>query len=478
MKPCFDLSSKSPIFVSFAATAFFFSTVGAQYAIGTGEAADLYQQHCMVCHGGELEGGLGSSLVDGKWIYGGSHLEIAQTIKGGLPDAGMEGFGSTLSAEQIRSLVIYVQEVAQMAALESLEEELRPASGVYQTEHHRFRLEALTEIEGVPWSLAFLPDGSMYVTERGGELYHFEAGVLNPVSGLPRVRARGQGGLMEVALHPNYSENGWVYLGYSHANHSGDGMTRVIRGKITDQRWGSEEVIYSAPKGSYISTTRHFGTRFVFKDGYLFFAIGDRGEKQDAQDLSKPNGKMHRVYDDGRVPEDNPFLGVEDALPTIWTYGHRNPQGMDLDPRTGELWSTEHGPRGGDETNLIKRGLNYGWPVITYGMNYNGTPITDKTEQAGMEQPAHFWTPSIAVCGIDFYEGDGFPAWKHDLLVSGMASQQLHRLVIEGSEVVSDEIILKNAGVIRDVESGPDGFIYLLLITDGQGRVCRLVPVD
>ncbi|MGE9292617.1 MAG: PQQ-dependent sugar dehydrogenase, partial [Puniceicoccales bacterium] len=221
----------------------------------------------------------------------------------------------------------------------------------------------------------------------------------------------------------------------------------------------------------------HFGTRFVFKDGYLFFSMGDRGKQNMAQDVTRPNGKIHRIHDDGRIPEDNPFVDKPDAWPTIWTYGNRNPQGLDAHPITGALWETEHGPRGGDEVNLIRKGINYGWPVITYGMNYSGTPITDKTHAPGMEQPKHYWVPSIAVCGIDFYEGELFPNWKNNLFAGGLASNELHRIVInDDNEVVKDEIVLKGLGRIRDVASAPDGSLMLLL--NGPDKIVKLVPVE
>ena len=197
-----------------------------------------------------------------------------------------------------------------------------------------------------------------------------------------------------------------------------------------------------------------------------------------AQDITRPNGKIHRIHDDGRIPKDNPFVGKPGAYGSIWSYGHRNPQGLALHPTTGELWETEHGPRGGDETNMVRRGLNFGWPVISYGMNYNGTPLTDITAKEGMEQPMHYWVPSIATCGIDFYQGKRFPQWKNNLFVSGMASQELHRLVIENGKVVSDEIVMKNQGRVRDVANGPDGYLYVSLTSGnpGKGSIYRLVP--
>jgi glucose/arabinose dehydrogenase len=285
--------------------------------------------------------------------------------------------------------------------------------------------------------------------------------------------------MMEVALHPDYKNNGWIYLAFSASGQKGNGgelsgMTKIVRGRIIDNIWMDEQEIFEAPESSFLSTGLHFGTRIVFKDGYLFFPIGDRGRKDDAQNLMLPNGKVHRIHDDGRIPKDNPFVDSKGAFPSIWTYGNRNAQGLDLHPLTGEIWEAEHGPRGGDEINLIERGKNYGWPMVTYGMNYNGTPITEKTEMEGVEPPKLHWTPSIAVCGIDFYEGDVFPEWKYDLFAGGLASQELHRLRIEAGEVVNSSIILKDAGRIRDVASGPDGTLYLVL--NGPDRIVRLVP--
>jgi glucose/arabinose dehydrogenase len=218
----------------------------------------------------------------------------------------------------------------------------------------------------------------------------------------------------------------------------------------------------------------HFGCRLVFDKGYLFFSIGERGHMQDAQDITRPNGKVHRIFDDGRIPPDNPFFSQKNAFPTIWSYGNRNAQGLDRHPDTGDLWETEHGPRGGDELNLIQKGRNYGWPVITYGMNYDGTPITGITHRQGMEQPVIHWTPSIAVCGIDFYEGDKFPKWKHNLFVTALAQEELRRVVISERKVTEQEVVFKNIGRVRDVASGPDGFLYVIL--NKPDKIIRLEP--
>jgi glucose/arabinose dehydrogenase len=279
---------------------------------------------------------------------------------------------------------------------------------------------------------------------------------------------------MDVAVHPDYPENGWIYLSFSDPGPNGTAMTKVVRGRLREGALVDQQTLFEAPRSLYRRGGVHFGSRFVFDGkGHVFFSIGERGHQQDAQDLSRPNGKVHRIHEDGRVPEDNPFAKRAGAMPTIWSYGHRNPQGLARHPVTGALYDAEHGPRGGDELNLVLPGRNYGWPVITYGMNYDGSPITALTAKEGMEQPIVHWTPSIAVCAIDFYAGDRFPRWKGDLLVSSLAAEELRRVVIDGSKVTKQEVLFKGIGRVRDVVSGPDGLVYLALEPD---RVARLVP--
>ena len=242
-------------------------------------------------------------------------------------------------------------------------------------------------------------------------------------------------------------------------------------------QWVDHEMLYKAPENLYSRGGRHYGSRIVFDDeGYVYFAIGDRGQRDKGpQSLSLPNGKIHRLHDDGQVPEDNPFVDVEGAVPSIWSYGHRNPQGMAYHPETGSLWAVEHGPRGGDELNHIRKGLNFGWPVISYGINYSGTRFTDITEKEGMEQPAHQWTPSIATCGMDFYTGNAFPKWRNSAFVASLKFGRIHRVLLDGLVVESEEIFLETGGRPRDILTGPDGFLYIA-IEDGPGRIIRLVP--
>lgn len=462
------------------------TTAFAQNRIGSGKVSELFNNYCATCHGENLRGGQGSSLIDDIWTYGGSESDIARIIAEGIPETEMIPWKHSLSEQQIRSLVIYIKEQGQIAARAALPEDaFKPKDGVFNSEKHNFTIEKVGQGDGILWSIEFLPDGTKLVTQRDGVLWSFKDGERTAIKGTPDVWQHGQGGLLEVQKHPNYAHNGWIYLGYSENVGGKDagkeaGMTAVVRGRIQDGTWVDQEEIYRSPKNLHSSARSHYGVRFVFQDGYLYFGIGDRGRQNQAQDLSRPNGKIHRLHDDGRIPSDNPFIDTPDALPTIWSYGHRNPQGLDAHPETGDIWEVEHGPRGGDETNLIERGLNYGWPVITHGMNYNGTPITEFTEKDGMEQPKHYWLPSIAICGMDFYEGDKFPAWKNNLFVSGMASQELHRLTIENGEVVSDEIVFKNQGRIRDVYSAPDGYLYVLLTEQSPriGAIYRLKPAN
>ena len=455
----------------------------AQNRTGEGDIKELYDSNCAGCHGDDLAGGSGSSLIDDDWLYGSSDEAIAASIRNGIPDMGMPPWEGMLDEKQIRAMVIFIREMKTKSLQEALQKSLD--GDVVSAAGHHYMLEELGAGEGLLWSIDFMPDGAMLVTQRDGILWRFKDGERLQINGIPEVWQRGQGGLMEVALHPDYAENGWIYLSYSQNTGAKEddkdaGMTTVVRGKIIDDQWQEQQVLFTVDGKHHTSSGAHYGSRFVFHDGYLFFGIGDRGRMNRAQELNRPNGKIYRIHDDGRVPEDNPFVDVNGALPEIWSYGHRNPQGMDKHPLTGQLWESEHGPRGGDEINLVEKGKNYGWPEITYGMNYNGTPITDETHREGMEQPKLYWVPSIAVAGIDFYEGAAFPNWTGKLLAGGMASEELHLLTIEDDAVTSDEVILKGRGRVRDVASGPDGHIYLLL-NDGsprKGKIVRMIPAD
>lgn len=347
------------------------------------------------------------------------------------------------------------------------------------SEKHAFRVVTLLPGLENPWSVAFLPDGRMLVTERAGRLRWVGPDFRlapQPIEGLPEIVERGQGGLFDVVLHPQYAQNGWIYWAYNAPGPGGWG-TALARGKLQGQRMTEVQVLFSMqPK---TRSSQHFGGRIVFdKAGMLYLTLGDRGDKDRAQKLDDHAGSVIRLHDDGRVPADNPFTQRAGALPEKWTLGNRNMQGAALHPQTGELWTHEHGPQGGDEVNVMRSGLNYGWPVITYGVNYGlGTRIGEGQSKPGMVQPLHVWVPSIAPSGMAFVSGSQFPQWQGDLLVGALRGQMLVRLVLDGEKVLREERLLQGrVGRIRDVRMGPDGLVYLL--SDGpDGALMRLEPV-
>ena len=355
---------------------------------------------------------------------------------------------------------------------------LAATAQVFSSELQQFRAVTLTENLEHPWGLAFLPDGRMLVSERPGRLRLVGAdGRLDPqpVSGLPAIAAVGQGGLLDVTLHPDYARNGWLYLSYTGEGSGGYG-TEVLRAKLDGHALSDVQVIFRMQPKS--TTSHHFGSRLVFdRQGYLYITLGDRGEMERAQRLDDHAGSVIRLHDDGRVPADNPFVGKPGAKPEKFTLGNRNMQGAALHPQTGEIWAHEHGPQGGDEINIIRAGVNYGWPVITYGRNYvTGTKIGEGTAKPGMAQPLLYWTPSIAPSGMAFYTGERFPGWRGNLFVGALAGQMLVRLQLDGERIVHQERLLEGAlGRIRDVRQGPDGLLYLL-IDSAQGRIVRLEP--
>ena len=341
----------------------------------------------------------------------------------------------------------------------------------------KIRINVLTDKLNAPWSMAFLPDGRILVTEKSGQLRMIENGKLLPqaIAGAPKVVDSGQGGLLDVALHPQYAQNGWLYLSYSARGTDGVG-TEVMRAKLQGMSLTASEIVFSqTPK---ISGGNHFGSRIVFDDkGHVYLTLGDRGDMPRAQKLDDHAGSVIRLHDDGRVPRDNPFVGRAGAKPEKFTLGNRNMQGAAMHPQTGELWTHEHGPQGGDEINIMRAGRNYGWPVITYGVNYGfGTKIGEGSAKPGMEQPLHVWVPSIAPSGMAFYTGDKFPNWKGNLLVGALRDEMLVRLELNGEKVVREERMLKDQiGRIRDVRVGPDGLVYLLT-DERDGVVVRLEP--
>lgn len=509
------------------------------FAIGSGGVAGLWSANCLRCHGDRGQGGGAGtrSLLDDEWLEPadaagedrgafaqnkkdaaalgapvppGSHRALFNSVKFGHPESGMVGFGATLNDAEIWALVAYIHE---LRAIDARKRGAGPkeSGGVYESKRHRYKVETVIDSGlSVPWSVDFVPvmrageaaaggakadaalAGAMLVTERAGKLRAFKGGVLGePIAGTPAVRNRGQGGLMDVAVHPDYAKNGWIYLAYSERldqDGRNTGNTKIVRGRIRGGAWVDQETIFAAKPEHYQRTDLHFGCRIVFDRPddasgrrHIFWSQGERFVMDMAQDLSRPNGKIFRLWDDGTVPDDNPFIGTKDAYPAIWSYGHRNPQGLCLD-LNGNLWDTEHGPRGGDELNRIERGRNYGWPRVTFGIDYSGAPfrvpwpdVAGITDDIAM--PAYVWMPSIGACGLDCARGEAFPEWKGDLFAGGLSGTNVDRIRVDpGGRVLEREELVYNQGRVRDVVCGPlpDGFIYVVL--NDPDKIVRLTP--
>lgn len=349
------------------------------------------------------------------------------------------------------------------------------ATAVEAQQFPSYTTEVVTDAIEMPWGMAWLPNGDMLVTDRNGELYRVANGqVSDPIAGVPEVHVNGQGGLLDIEAHPDYANNGWLYLTFSDPEGNGEGSnTSVMRAKLNGNSLTDQEVIYRAMENS--TRGQHYGGRMVFdEDGYLYFSIGDRGDHfNNVQNLSRDGGKIYRIMDDGSIPEDNPFVHLPDAIPAVWSYGHRNPQGIALNPATGEIWNSEHGPRGGDEINIARAANNYGWPYVGYGINYNGEPLAEDSHGAGMEQPIWYWNPSIAIAGIEFVNSDRYPELSNNLLVGALAGTRLVLLEVWDDRVIRSTDILTGLGRVREVEQGPDGYVYLAI--EGGG-IHRLLP--
>lgn len=459
----------------------------------------IAEQVCAGCHGAGLTGGRGPSLVDPALLARMSDADLRRTIHDGSKGGEMPGFASMLTDDEIAQLPAYLrlQSGRKQPARPFVAD---PDGQVVRSEKESFRIEVIARGLEVPWGLAFLPDGRLLVTERRGALRIIDRNghlLPDPVAATPTPWVRQDSGMLDVAVSPNPRLKDWVYLAYTDvmAGYSGriDGpdsppsMTVLIRGRIDrHNRWVDTQELFRAPASLYTSSGAHYGTRFLFDGkGHVFFSIGDRGDMRNAQRLDTPLGKIHRINEDGSVPADNPFVGRAGAVPTIWSFGHRNPEGLAFDPRTGLLWESEHGPAGGDEINIIERGHNYGWGVVSMGLQ----PGITRTAAPGMEPPIAYYTPSIAPSGIAFYTGSRFPGWKNSLFVAGLAGQQLRRFEIDGRRIVHQEVVFSKFGRVRAVAQGPDQLLYvllqsptgggtgLLLSDPSPGMVVRLVPL-
>ena len=343
-----------------------------------------------------------------------------------------------------------------------------------QDEVKNYSLETVVEGIAIPWGMAWLPDGSMLITEKSGILYHFKNGTKTEVKNVPAVYNRGQGGLLDIVLHPDYEKNGWIYMTYASTEGEGEGgNTKLIRAKLQNESLTQIESLYKC--GPNTTKGQHFGSRIVFdNDGYLYFSAGERGAHfVNPQDITRDNGKIYRLNDDGSIPKDNPFVGKNGAKEAIYSYGHRNPQGLVKNPTTGAIWEHEHGPKGGDEINIIKKGANYGWPVVTYGIDYDDTTISKIQEKPGIENPIYYWIPSIAPSGMTFVTSDKYPDWKGNLLIGSLKFQYLELVKVNGNSITARQKIATDIGRVRSVSQGPDGFIYLGV--EGKGIV-KIIP--
>ena len=435
-------------------------------------AADNYLKYCAGCHGSKLE-----KFAEKAWMDEEGTSSAFSSIKFGIETIGMPAFQKTFSDPEIEALAAYVKKgIPEDRSL------LKPAvtpGGVVESEVQKFVVDTVVSGLNVPWGLAFLPNGDMLISERSGSLLIFSKGKLSPpVEGLPPMMAVGQGGLLDICLHPDYDKNGWIYFSYSALNTQSKkpiGNTAIMRARLKGNALYDQQVIYKGTPET--DRNYHFGCKIAFDgQGHIFFGNGDRGQHFDfPQKLDNSNGKIHRLNDDGTIPADNPFIRTPGAIGSIYSYGHRNPQGTCIHPVTGDLWISEHGPRGGDELNIIKPGLNYGWPVISYGINYDGTILTNEIEKEGMEQPVFYWIPSIGPCGMTFVTGDQYKNWKYNLLLGSLPLKHLERVVIKNNSVLHREELLGGIGRVRNVVMGPDGYIYLSIET--PGKILKLMPV-
>lgn len=449
----------------------------------------LYTEHCANCHGAGGEGGGGGTrtLLTRAKFEPSLDKPFFDAIRNGVPNGAMPAYKDSLTDEQIWGLVVRIREF-QGRAIRTEFGSPKAENGIYKSQRHNFRVETVVE-EGkglrTPWGIDWLPDGRMLVTNRPGQVSLVEGAKVTDIAGIPATCESGQGGMMDVAVHPDYKTNRWIYLAFTDAPAGREGtMTKIVRGRLKfdgeTPSWTEQQTVFEAGAEFYSRANFHYGSRIVFDGkGHIFFAVGERGTNMVAQELANPYGKIYRVNDDGTAPEDNPFVSQAPAdkpyLKGIWSMGHRNPQGLAMNAK-GELWDTEHGPRGGDEVNRVEKGANYGWPLVAWSINYNDAPMWTPWPKDGkvIKQPTSRWLPSVGACGLDVARGSAFPNWKGDLLAGGLVGQNLDRIRTDGDKLVEREELLHGMGRIREVAVGPDGNIYVAL--NQPDKIVRLVP--
>jgi aldose sugar dehydrogenase len=441
----------------------------------TGDSVEInFKNFCSGCHGEKME-----AFVDRKWKYGSNRNDLFKSIKHGYPDNGMPAYDSAFNDQEIFALADYILTGIKNRERYDFDNSIKKEN-LFISENQNVKLDTIFSGIESCWSFAFLPGNEMLVTEKAGRLLLVKKDrTTQVITGTPPVSAEGQGGMLDVILHPEYKKNKTIYLSYSAIKKEGNlslSTTAIMKATLDNGKLTNQQIIFEALPWS--KTKHHYGSRMLFaKDGLLYFTVGERGnEKENPQSLNNGLGKVHRIKDDGTIPADNPFVNTPGATASIYTYGNRNPQGLAADPSTGLVWSHEHGPRGGDEINIIGAGKNFGWPAITYGINYNGKIMSDKTAMPGMEQPLLYWIPSIAPSGMAFVQGNRYKGWKGNLLAGSLRFKYLNRCVIENGKIVKEELLLKNIGRLRDVRMGPDGFIYVAV--ENPGYIFKLIPVE
>jgi len=435
--------------------------------------AENYATYCAGCHGEKMD-----AFTDRQWKHGNKLADLMKAIKNGYPDEGMPSFAKTFTDAEIKELSQYI--LKGIKNVEAYNFDDAPVSSIFKSEKLTVKLDTIATGIDVPWSIAFLPESSILVTNRDGQLYRVKDKNKQIVTGVPNVVAEGQGGLFDVILHPDFEKNSLVYITYAKPKKENGktlATTAVMRAKLDGNTLTSQAIIFEALP--YAPTRHHYGGRMLFDKGYLFVSVGERGnEKQNPQSLKDNQlGKIHRLKDDGSIPADNPFKDKAGKPTSLYCYGNRNQQGLAINPSTGALWENEHGPRGGDEINIINPGANYGWPLTSYGINYDGKPITDRAIAPGIQAPELYWVPSIAPSGMAFITGDVYKPWKGALLVGSLRYKYLNLCYLDGNKIVSQEKLLKNIGRVRDVRVGPDGYIYVA-VEKPTAAVYRLVPVQ
>ncbi|WP_372637040.1 PQQ-dependent sugar dehydrogenase [Fodinibius sp.] len=444
---------------------------------GQDEGNKIYKTYCAGCHGAQLEGNSASSLTISELKYGRTRGSMIRNITYGIPDTEMSAFGEVLDDEEVEAVVDYI------IASQNASAEDRPIPARLQTSHYTLRIEKLVDQDiETPWGITFIDSDHALFTERKGTIRRLVKGNLDPrpIQGVPPTQELRTGGYMDITVDPEYEENGWIYLAFSFTpedinDTNARAMTKVVRGRIDNHQWTDEQTLFEVPDSLLVRKGNRWGSRFLFdREGYLYFSIGDMARGEASQDVGQAPGKVYRIHPDGSIPEDNPYAGNPGALDAIFTIGNRNVQGIDQHPETGEIWATEHGPMGGDELNILKKGTNYGWPAITYGVGYDGSEVSDRTHREGMEQPVIQWTPSIAVSAAKFSSSPLFSKWQNNLLVGALKFEELRRLVIDKDQVTEQEMILKNYGRVRDIEMSPDGALYVLL--NSPDVILRITP--